>query len=95
MAKQSAYRDLKPVTPEAVREEIHKLGRLFEAHERSAETLAEEAKEEKGKRDEVHNRLLGMIRADDRGDPVWALRNGVLTLEPPDAQAELPLGKEE
>lgn len=90
MAKQSAYRSLKPVGPEAVRAELHKLRRLVDAHEESISALHEKSKEIKGQLDEAHNRLFGMLRADEKGDPVWELRSGVLTLEPPDAQADLP-----
>jgi hypothetical protein len=84
------YADLKPAPQERVREELHKLRRLVDAHEDSLETLAEEAKEIKGQRDDAHNRLFLLLRADEKGDPAWELKSGILTTEAPDAQSELP-----
>lgn len=91
MAKQSAYKSLDPVDAARVREELHKLRRLVEAHEKSAEDLRASAGEEKKAADECENRLFEILRADERGNPIYEFKNGILTCERPDAQAELPL----
>ncbi|HEX5137385.1 MAG TPA: hypothetical protein VFY93_10450 [Planctomycetota bacterium] len=90
MAKQNAYKSLSPVEPDRVRDELHKLRRLFETHERSAENLCEQAGEEKKKADECENRLFELLRADEKDDPIYELKSGILTCERPDAQSELP-----
>lgn len=90
MAKQNAYKDLKPVGEERIREELHKLRRLVEAHEKSAEDSRADASESKSKADECTNRLFELLRADEKNDPIFELKSGVLTCERPDAQSEFP-----
>ncbi len=89
MARQNAYRSLTPVDHERVRAELHKHERLVGTHEAEKERLREELKEAEEARGKSMEQLLTLIRADANRTPVYELKVGTLTIEPPDAQGEL------